>query len=141
MIIPILEQFREWISRAAGLQDVAMKLAILSLGLWLAGVQGFAAEACCSEMPSPKAACDGCGDSSDRDTPSRPDCCTSLEAQKDIDVAIPRNTLPENPVVIEFLPVDPALVDRRPETDRVAEQAAYQAEGPPLYLRNEVFLI
>jgi len=118
-----------------------MKLAVLSLGLWLAGAQGFAAEACCAEMPSPKAACDGCDDSSDRDTFPKSDCCTSLEAQKDIDVAIPRNTLPENPVVIEFLPVDPALVDRRPETDRVAEQAAYQAEGPPLYLRNEVFLI
>jgi hypothetical protein len=138
----ILEQFREWISLAAGLQDVAMKLAVLSLGLWLAGAQGFAAQACCAEMPSPKAACDGCGDSSDRDTSPRPDCCTSLEAQKDIDVAIPRNTLPESPVVVELLPVDPAFVAWRPETtDLVAQQAAYLAEGPPLYLRNAVLLI
>lgn len=119
-----------------------MKLAVLSLGLWLAGAHGFAAEACCSEMPSPKAPCDGCGDSSDRGTSSRPHCCTSLEAQEDVAVAIPRNTLSENPVVIEILPVDPAFVAWRPETtDLVAQQAAYLAERPPLYLRNEVLLI
>jgi hypothetical protein len=138
----ILEQFGEWISLAVGLQDVAMRLAVLSLGLWLAGAQGFAAQACCAQMPSPKAACDGCGDSSDRDTSSRPDCCTSPESQKDIDVAIPRNTLHENPVVIDLLPIDPAFVAWCPETtDLVAQQAAYLAEGPPLYLRNEVLLI
>jgi hypothetical protein len=118
-----------------------MKLAVLSLGLWLAGAQAFAAQTCCYEMPSPKAACDGCGDSSDRDTSSGPDCCTSLESQKDVDVAVPRNTLPENPVVIELLPVDPVFVAWRPEADLVAQQAAYLAEGPPLYLRNEVLLI
>jgi hypothetical protein len=119
-----------------------MKLAVLSLGLWLVGAQGFAAQACCSEIPSPKAACDDCGESSDRDTSSRRDCCTSLESQKDVDVAIPRNTLPENPVVIELLSVDPAFFAWRPETtDSVAQQAAYLAEGPPLYLRNEVLRI
>lgn len=118
-----------------------MKVAVLSLGLWLAGAQGFAAQACCSEMPSPKAACDSCGNT-DRESSSRPDCCTSLEAQKDVDLAVPRNTLPENPVVIELLPADPALLAWRPETtDLASQQAACLAEGPPLYLRNSVLLI
>ena len=118
-----------------------MKLAILSLGLWLAGAQGFAAEACCSEMPTPKAACDSCG-STDRESSSRPDCCTSLEAQKDVDLVALRNTQPETPVLIELLPVDPSVAPWGTEsTDLVLQQASFLAEGPPLYLRNSVLLI
>jgi hypothetical protein len=119
-----------------------MKLAVLTLGLWLAAAQGFAAQACCSEMSAPQAACDGCGDSSDRGSSSRPDCCSSLEAQKDVELDVPRSTLHDNPVVIDLLPADPGLGTWRPETTEfVVQRAAYLAEGPPLYLRNSVFLI
>jgi hypothetical protein len=120
-----------------------MNLAILSLGLWLAGAQGFAAQACCSEMPAPKqAACDGCGSGNDHDTSPRPDCCTSLEAQKDIDVAVPRQEIPQSPVLVELLTEDATFAAWKPESaDVIADQAASRAEGPPLYLRNEVFLI
>jgi len=119
-----------------------MKLAVLSLGLWLVGAQGFAAQACCLETPNPKAACGSCGDSSDRDSSPTPDCCMSIEAPKDIDLAFPKTILPENPVVIGLLPLDPAFVGWRPETtDLVVQQAAFLAEGPPLYLRNSVLLI
>ena len=119
-----------------------MKLLILSLGLWLAAAQGFAAQACCSEMPTPKtAACDSCG-STDRESSSRPDCCTSLEAQKDVDLVALRNTQPEPPVLIELLPVDPSVAPLGTEsTDLVLQQASFLAEGPPLYLRNSVLLI
>lgn len=119
-----------------------MKLAVLSLGLWLVGAQAFAAQACCSQMPTPKTACDSCGDTSTRDTSSTPDCCTSLEAQKDLDVFVPRSTLPEKSVVIELLPGGPVFVAWHPETtELVAQQAAFLAEGPSLYLRNSVLLI
>ncbi len=120
-----------------------MKLAILSLGLWLAGAPGFAAQACCSEMPSPKeTACDGCGSGSDRDTSPRPDCCTSLEAQKDVELGVLRIETPPTPVVVELLTEDATFTVWRPESaDLIAERAASRAEGPPLYLRNEVFLI
>jgi hypothetical protein len=119
-----------------------MNLAVLALGLWLAGAQGFAAQACCSDMPAPRAACDGCGDRNDRDTSPRPDCCTSLEAQKDIDLAAPRNEIPQTPVVTEFPTEDETFAPWKPvSADLVADRAASRAESPPLYLRYEVFLI
>jgi hypothetical protein len=93
-------------------------------------------------MASPKAACDGCGNGDDRETSSRPDCCTSLEAQKDVDLAVPRNEVRQTPVVVELLTEDASFAAWRSESaDLIAEQAASRAEGPPLYLRNEVFLI
>jgi len=120
---------------------VGMKLAILYLGLWLARAQGFADQACCSQMPISKTACDGCGRPAKGES-SRPDCCTSLEAQKDVDLVVARNSLPEMPVVIELLAIDPAFASWRPEsTHLVAQQVVLQAEGPPLYLRNSVLLI
>lgn len=116
-----------------------MKLAILTLGLWLAGAQAFAAQACCNEMSVSKTACDTCGNS-ERDSSPRPDCCTSLEAQKDVDLAVARNSLPESPVVIDLLPIDPAFALWRP-VDLIAQRAVLQTEGLPLYLRNSVLLI
>ena len=118
-----------------------MKYAILALGLWLAGAQGFAAQACCSEMPSPKAACDGCGDESDGKTSSRPDCCTSLEAQKDVDVVITRNDVPQHPIVADLLTEDMSFRPWRPQGDLVVRAAGSHAEDPPLYLRYEILLI
>lgn len=119
-----------------------MKAAILVLGLCLSGAQSFAAQVCCSEMASQKSSCGNCGDSSRRDAPSRPDCCTSLEAQKDVDVALLRNTLPEPPVAIDLLPVDPSLASWHPVTvDLLLQLSGGLAEGPPLYLRNQVLLI
>lgn len=118
-----------------------MKLAVLSLGLWLAGAQGMAAQACCSPMPVSPSACDDCGNPSERDSSSRPGCCTSLEAPKDLDRVLARNSLPETPVLVLLLPIDPAAA-RPPETsDRGSRKASLQAEGPPLYLRNSVLLI
>ena len=120
-----------------------MNVAILSLGLWLAGAQGFAAQACCSEMPIPTpSACDGCGSGNDRDTSPRPDCCTSLEAQKDVELAVPRQEIPQSPVLVEFLTEEGTFAAWKSESaDAIADQAASRAESPPLYLRNEVFLI
>ena len=118
-----------------------MKLAILALGLWLAGAQGFAAQACCADMPSPKTACDGCGNQATSDTSPRPDCCTSLEAQEDVEAAFPRNDLPERPA-IAFLTEDTSFSPWPADTrDTVVRQASALAEGPPLYLRYEVLLI
>lgn len=115
-----------------------MKPAVLALGLWLAGAQGFAAQACCSEMPSSKAACDGCGQGG----APRPDCCTSLESPKDVDLSVPRTEIPQTPVVVEFLTEEATFTAWRAESaDLIAERAASRAEGPPLYLRNQVFLI
>ena len=120
-----------------------MKLVILSLGLWLAGAQGFAAQACCSDMPSPKkASCGSCGGQSERENAPRPDCCTSMEAQKDVAIVVPNNILPENPVPIELL-AEIATVNpcQQKATDLVAREASSRAESPPLYLRNSVLLI
>ena len=121
-----------------------MKLAILSLGLWLVGAQGFAAQACCSEMPAPKqSACDGCGSGADRgDTSPRPDCCTSVEAQQDAELASPRTEGFQTPVLVEFVSENGALAPAWPESaDLAATDAVSRAEGPPLYLRYEVLLI
>lgn len=119
-----------------------VKTVVLSLGLWLAAAQGFAAQACCGEMPTPRAACDGCGAPGDRESSPRPDCCTSLEAQKDVDAVVPRNDLPENPIIVALLTEDTSFAPSRPETtDVVAREVSSRAEGPPLYLRYEVFLI
>ena len=121
---------------------MAVKFAILTLGLWLVGSQGIATEMCCSEMPSRTAACDGCGDHSDGNTSPRPDCCTSLEAQQYIESPIPKNDLPDKPITIDVLTADPIFAPWPAETTEVvALQVAAQAEGPPLYLRYEVFLI
>ena len=120
-----------------------MKYVVLALGLWLASAQGFSAQACCSNMPTPeKAACGSCGGESERDNSPRPDCCTSMEAQKDVDVVVPNNTLPENPVLIEFL-VDTAgsAPWQQNTTELIAREASSRAEGPPLYLRYSVLLI
>ncbi len=120
------------------LQGVGIKVAVLLVGLWLTGAQTFAAEVCCSQMPAPKATCGECG-GSERESSPRPDCCTSLETQKDIDAVIPRHDLPEQPVV--FLTEDTSFSPWRPEaTDLVVLRSA-RAEGPPLYLRYEVLLI
>ena len=124
-------------------QIESMKYAVLALGLWLASAQGFAAQACCSDMPSPKkATCDNCGGESERDNSPRPDCCTSMEAQKDVDVVVPNNTLPENPILIEFIPDVAGVIPWQPNTsDLMAREASSRAESPPLYLRNSVLLI
>jgi hypothetical protein len=120
-----------------------MRVAVLFLGLWLAGAQGFAAYACCSEMPAPeKSSCDGCGNEGERDTSPRPDCCTSLEAQKDAELAVPRTAIPQTPVLVELLSDDGSFAAWRPESaDLIEVQAVSQAEGPPLYLRYQVLLI
>jgi hypothetical protein len=87
---------------------VSLKLAVLSLGLWLAGSHGVAALACCSGMTAPKAACQGCGDHQERDSFSqRPDCCASLEAQQDVEASIPKSEIRGFP-------------DRRPQLHSVA---------------------
>ena len=120
-----------------------MKYAVLALGLWIAGAQGFAAQACCSDMPSPKkASCGSCGGESEQKNMPRPDCCSSMEAQKDVDIVVPNNTLPENPAFTELL-ADPAgLAPWQPNTsDLIAREASSRAESPPLYLRYEVLLI
>lgn len=120
-----------------------MKFAVLALGLWLVGAQGFAAQACCSDMPSPKkVACGSCGGESERDNSPRPDCCTSIEAQKDVDVVIPNNTLPDTPVLIELL-ADIAVIGplQSDTNDLIAREASSRAESPPLYLRFAVLLI
>lgn len=118
-----------------------MKLAVLSLGLWLAGAQGMAAQACCSPMPVSNSACDDCGDPSERDSSSRPDCCTSLEAPKDLERVLARNSFPEPPVLILLLPIDPAAAWHPETSDQSSRKASLRAEGPPLYLRNSVLLI
>ena len=94
-------------------------------------------------MPSPgKAACDGCGDEAGQESSPRPDCCTFLEAQQDVDLAVPRAPISQAPVFVELLPEGGAFTPCRPESaDRIADQAASRAEGPPLYLRYEVLLI
>lgn len=114
-----------------------MRVATLVFGLWLAGAPGFSAQTCCSQMMSPKASCGNCGEKT-----SLPDCCSSLEAQKDVALVVAKADLSEYPVLITLLSITPAFSPWRPEaTDLVAEQSASLAEGPPLYLRNEVFLI
>lgn len=119
-----------------------MKLAVLTLGLWLAGAQGFAAQACCSEMPAPKAACGDCGNQTSPDPSPRPDCCTSLEAQKDVDLAGPRTELNERIVAVEFLTEDTTFAPWRPDASALsAVRAVSLAEDLPLYLRNSVLLI
>ena len=134
--------FQEYQQRVRCLQDVGMKLATLGFGLWLAGASGFSAQTCCSQMVSPRASCGNCDDSSHGEKSPRPDCCSSLEAQKDMALVVAKADLSEYPVVITLLPVTPAFAPWHPEaTDLVAEQSASLAEGPPLYLRNEVFLI
>lgn len=120
-----------------------MKYAVLALGLWLTAAQGFAAQACCIDMTYPKKAnCGGCGGESEQGNAPRPDCCTSIEAQKDVDVVIPNNTIPQNPVLIELLAdisgVAPCLPN---STDLIAREASSRAHSPPLYLRYEVLLI
>jgi len=137
-----MHRFLEYSPSAGGLQGVRLKLAVLALGLWLASAQGFAAIACCAEMDSPKAACDGCADQSSGKTSPRPDCCTSLEAQDDLDLAVPRSEVPQLPVLVALLSEDVSANPWRPETtDRIVERAAFLAEGPPLFLRYEVLLI
>lgn len=119
-----------------------MKAAILTFGLLLVGAQGFAGQACCLQMPTDKAACGGCGESSKPAAPARPDCCTSLEAPKDVDVATPKYTLPATPIVIDLLPVDPAFAPWHPlVAELVTQLSGHRAEGPPLYLRNRALLI
>ena len=119
-----------------------MKAAILAFVLCLVGAQGFSAQMCCLSMPTQKPACGDCGKSSTPATPAQPDCCTSLESQKDIDVAAPSYTLPVTPIVIDLLPVDPAFAPWQPVvTDLLGQLSGSRAEGPPLYLRNQVLLI
>ena len=124
-------------------QIESMKYAVLALGLWFASAQGFAAQACCSAMPSTnKAGCGSCGGESDRETSPRPDCCTSMEAQKDVDVVLTSNPLPENPAVVEVLPGTAGIAPWQPNaTDRIARQVSFRAQSPPLYLRYKVLLI
>ena len=119
-----------------------MKAAILAFGLCLAGAQGFSSQVCCLSRPTEKATCGGCGESSKPATPAHPDCCTSLEAQQDIDVAAPKYTLPAAPIVIDLLPIDPAFAPSHPVVAAlVAQLSGSRAEDPPLYLRNQVLLI
>ena len=119
-----------------------MKAAIVILGLCLSGAQSFSAQVCCAKVVAQKSSCGNCGDSSLGDAPVRPDCCTSLEAQKDVDLTVPRNTLPEVPVVIDLLPVDSSFAPWSPVAAEWDVQLSnHQAEGPPLYLRNEFLLI
>ncbi len=78
-----------------------MKWTVLVLGLWLASAQGFAAPICCWDMPSTKASCGHCGDQAGSKPAPRPDCCTSLESQKDIDTLVTKHEIPTTPVEID----------------------------------------
>ena len=119
-----------------------MKAAILAFGLCLAGAQGLSAQVCCLNKPTQKSSCGDCGESSKPATPAQPDCCTSLDAPKDIDVATPEYTLPVAPIVIDLVPVDPAFAPSHPVVAAlVAQLSDSRAGGPPLYLRNRVLLI
>ena len=82
---------------------MGLKFAVLTCGLWLGVAPGFAVPACCSGMPSPKSGCGTCGDPSESDTSSRPDCCAPQTDKKDIDAAFPRNEIPRSVVSVEFL--------------------------------------
>ena len=119
-----------------------MKWTVLVLGLWLASAQGFAAPICCWDMPSTKASCGHCGDQAGSKPAPRPDCCTSLESQKDIDTLVTKHEIPTTPVEIDLLPLDTGRVlNTANSTGSIATQAVSTAEGPPLYLRFAVLLI
>lgn len=121
---------------------MSAKLAILSLGLWLVGAQAFAAETCCAAMTAPKAACDGCGSHPQPESAPRPDCCTSVEAQQDLDLQLPRSEVIPSVVAVELLTEDPAFTLAGIEgADSDEDEAVFQAERPPLYLRDQVLLI
>ena len=119
-----------------------MKWAVFVLGLWLASAQGFAAPVCCGDMPSTKASCGHCGDQAGSKPAPRPDCCTSLESQKDIDTSVTKHEIPTTPVVVDLLPLNTGNVHKTASsTGSIATQAVCIAEGPPLYLRFAVLLI
>ncbi len=119
-----------------------MKWTVFVLGLWLASAQGFAATVCCSDMPSTKPSCGQCGDQAGSKPSPRPDCCTSLESQKDIDTSVTKHEVPTTPVIIDLLPLGTGRVlNTANSTGSIATQAVCTAEGPPLYLRVAVLLI
>jgi len=121
-----------------------MTVAVISLALWLVAAQAFAAQVCCSEMPSPgrKAACDGCGTEGERESSPRPDCCASFEPQKDIELAVPRTEISQTPIAVDVLSEEGTFAPWHPESaDLIADVIASRAESPPLYLRYEVLLI
>lgn len=119
-----------------------MKWAVLALGLWLASAQGFASSACCWNMPSTKASCGHCGDQAGNKPAPRPDCCTSLESQKDIDTSVTKHEIPSTPVTVDLLPLNTGSVHNTASSiSSIATQAVCTAEGPPLYLRFAVLLI
>ena len=119
-----------------------MKHAVLALGFWLSSAPAFASQPCCSGMPSPKAACGGCCDQKESDSSPQPDCCSSFEAPKDIDITVPRTAALQTFVATELLSEAgiPAFCSFE-SADLIAAEAASRAEGPPLYLRYLVLLI
>jgi hypothetical protein len=119
-----------------------MKVAVFAFGVWLSSAPAFAFQPCCSGMPAPKAACGGCGDQNESDSSSRPNCCSSLDAPKDIDITVPRSDVSQTCVATELLAEVDGPAFQSPESaDLIANQAASRAEGPPLYLRYLVLLI
>lgn len=116
-----------------------MKLALLTLGLWLAGAQGFAASICCSDMPAPN---NSCGDRSTRESPPQPSCCTTLEVQKDVIATTPRSDAPKAPGMDALLSEDTTYDPIRTLSSNLGfSRTSSVKEDLPLYLRYEVLLI
>lgn len=93
-------------------------------------------------MQPAKSDCQGCGDTSNRPGSSRPDCCTTLEVQKDIGLPIAKSTAPESPVILELLPLNFTFVPgQATRTKLEIVPPGLLADGPPLYLRYGILLI
>ena len=114
-----------------------MKVAVLVLGLWLAGAPGVVTQACLPEVASQKADCGSCGGQTGSDT----SCCITVKAQKDVEAAVPKNDLPEKPAPMEFVVVETGTTSWPEAIDHAIRLAGVRAEGPPLFLRYEVLLI
>lgn len=114
-----------------------MKVAVLAFGLWLAGAPGFVIQTCLPDVGSQKTDCGACDGQAGGDS----SCCVTVKAQQDSDAAVPKNDLPEKPTPVDFVTVETGTTSWTGATDDVVRLAAIRAEGPPLFLRNEVLLI
>ncbi len=119
-----------------------MRFATILLVLSLVGSQTALAEPCCLPQLKKSTPCGGCGDSSPERSSPRPDCCTSVEASKDVEYVTPTDgvtdTFPATPVLVAI----PELgIQSHPDIRTASHEAGLPEEGPPLYLHNSVLLI
>ena len=118
-----------------------MKYAVLAFGLWLTGAQGVVTQVCRPEMPIPNTDCGGCDDQAGRKSSPNPDCCITVKAQKEVVAAVPKNDLPEKPAPVAFVTLDTVTASWPKAADALLREAAFRAEGPPLFLRYKVLLL